>query len=59
METIGEIIDSKRITPFFFSLSISSNKEVFNKVILASLSTTMKSGQTNGLLLSSSLSSLS
>ena len=48
IETIGAIIDLRIIVPFFLSLSISSNNLLFSFVIFASMSTTMKSGQTKG-----------
>jgi len=43
IDTIGDVIDFNNTSPFFFSLSISSKSFEFNKVILASLSITMKS----------------
>jgi hypothetical protein len=45
--TIGATIDSIKITPFFYSLSIFWNKLDLSIVILALSSTTMKSLHTN------------
>ena len=47
-DNTGLSIDFINIYPFFLSGSISSNRVGFNKVILASRSTTIKSGHSNG-----------
>lgn len=56
-ETMGDVRLCMSNCPCFLPLSYSSNSESFNRFILASLSTTMKSSTRNGFQ-SSSLSSL-